>query len=242
MEKSQLAICEDAVILAGGLGTRLGRLTESTPKPLVHVGGQPFLYYQLRLLKKHGIKRILLLTGYLGEQIEESFGNGASMGLQLSYHREPEPMGTGGALKLARHMLAPEFFLVYGDSYLDIDYQQAYRGFANLRLPGMFGMMVVYEQGGGNDDPGNVRLDPTGTRVISYHKGRGADHYHIDAGVLILSAEVCDLIPSGEAANLEEFVYPKLASEGRMLAFSSPTRFYDIGTPERLANFERSID
>jgi mannose-1-phosphate guanylyltransferase len=238
-----LAVCEDAVILAGGLGMRLGRLTEQTPKPLVHVGGQPFLLYQLRLLKKHGITRVLLLTGYLGEQIEEFFGDGAHIGMHLSYHREPEPMGTGGALKLARHMLPADFFLVYGDSYLDFDYQQAYRGFSNLRAgSGPYGMMVVFEAGGGNDDPGNVRLDPTGTRVISYQKGRGSDHYHIDAGVLILTADVTDLVPANQAANLEEFVYPSLASDGRMLAFSSPNRFYDIGTPERLASFERSMD
>src|SRR5205814_7911061 len=130
---------------------------------------------------------------------------------------------------LARDLLPPAFFLLYGDSYLDIDYQAAYRGFCNLRPSGPAGMMIVYEQGGRNDDPGNVRVDPTGTRVVSYCKGRGGDYYHVDAGVLILTREVVDLIPSGRPANLEDFVYPQLAEQGRMMAFSSPNRFYDIG-------------
>lgn len=233
--------CANAVILAGGLGTRLGKITADIPKPLVPVKGRPFLVHQLELLKKHRIENVLLLTGYRGEQIEQQLGNGQSLGMNLSYNREPEPLGTGGALKLAEAALPQQFVMVYGDSYLDIDYQAAYRAFDNLTVSGPAGLMVVYAQGKGNEDPGNVKLDPTGTRVVSYSKGRGQDHHYIDAGVLILNRAVTEWLPTGQSS-LEELVYPRLANEGRLVAFLSPVRFYDIGTPERLSVFERSLN
>ena len=232
---------EHAVILAGGLGTRLAPITVKIPKPLVPVKGKPFLEHQLNLLRKHGITDVVLLTGFLGQQIEEAFGDGSGLNMRIKYSQEPSQLGTGGALATARELLPEIFFLVNGDTYLDIDYQAAYRGFLNLRPPGVAGMMTVFEQGGPNEDPGNVRLDPTGTRVISYSKGHGGDHYHVDAGVLILMKEVVDWIAPGQPAASEECIYPRLAREGRLLAFSSAAPFYDIGTPDRLASFERSL-
>ena len=229
-----------AVILAGGFGTRLGDLTSHTPKPLVSVNGRPFMEYQLRLLSRHGVTEAIILTGHLGEQIESIFGTGEALGLMLQYSREPQPLGTGGALALAERLLKPAFFLVNGDTYLDMDYQAAARGFANLRAPGPSGLMVVWDAECAAD-VGNVKLDPTSTRVTSYSKGKGGDHLYIDAGVLILTKSVLDFIPKGRYAGLEEYVFPRLAEEGRLLAFESPTRFYDIGTRERLALFERSI-
>src|ERR1700686_1756541 len=111
-----------AVILAGGLGTRLWPLTRQVPKPMVPVAGVPYLEHQLRLLKKQSILDIVLLTGYLGEQVEEYFGDGGSLGLAIRYSREPQPRGTAGALREARSLLAGTFLLIYGDSYLPIDY------------------------------------------------------------------------------------------------------------------------
>src|SRR5450432_2485472 len=100
-----------AVILAGGLGTRLWPLTKTVPKPMVPVAGAPYLEHQLRLLEKQGIRDILLLTGYLGEQIEEHFGDGSRLGLRIAYSREETPVGTGGALRLAQGLLADSFLL-----------------------------------------------------------------------------------------------------------------------------------
>ncbi|HEY9871582.1 MAG TPA: sugar phosphate nucleotidyltransferase [Candidatus Obscuribacterales bacterium] len=229
-----------AVILAGGLGTRLAPITETLPKPLVPVKGRPFLGYQLELLARHGVAEVLLLTGYKGEMIESTFGTGEALGLTLKYSRESAPVGTGGALAQAASLLADEFFLVYGDSYMDLDYQAAARQFRSARGPGAGGLMVVADaQAYG--EVGNVRLDRTGQRVSSYQKGAGGEHTHLDAGVLILTKEVVDFLPKGQPAMLEEYVYPRLAREGRLLAFPAPAKFYDIGTPERLAVFERSI-
>lgn len=232
---------ETAVILAGGMGTRLGSLTANLPKPLMPVKGRPYLEYQLELLKRNQVSTVILLTGHLGDQIEDCLGSGQSLGLHLSYSREPTPIGTGGALRLGRELLPDVFFLVYGDSYLDVDYQAAFRAFRNLRGTGPFGLMVVFAPEADSDAIGNVKLDPTGSRVVSYAKGRGGDHDHVDAGVLVLSREVVEWLPEDGPSALEELVYPRLAREGRLIAFRSATRFYDIGTAERLSAFERTI-
>lgn len=232
---------DSAVILAGGLGSRLGSLTTSTPKPLVSVKGRPYLEYQLELLKSHGVSQIILLTGYLGDQIESRFGSGEALGLSITYSRETVPAGTGRALILSRHILPEQFFLVNGDTYVDVDYQAAYRAFRNLRGPGPAGLMVVCALEQENDEAGNVKLDPTGTRVVSYEKGRGGDYNHVDAGVLILSRSVIGWLPEDRSSALEEELFPRLAAEGRLLAFRSTAKFYDIGTPERLAAFERKL-
>lgn len=229
-----------AVVLAGGKGTRLGALTEHTPKPLVLVNGRPFLEYVLELLRRHGITEVIILTGYLGDQIEHAFGSGQALGLSIRYSRESVPLGTGGALLLAQELLANDFFLVNGDTYLDMDFQAALRGFRNLRGPGPFGMMVVWDAECA-EDIGNVKLDPTGTRIVSYRKGYGGDHLYIDAGVIILTKDVLNMLPKDKPAGLEDYVFPKLAEQGRLLAFESPTRFYDIGIPARLSLFERSV-
>lgn len=232
---------EYAVVLAGGLGTRLGALTSTIPKPLVEVKGRPYIEHRLALLRRNDISDVLLLTGYLGEKIEDYLGSGEALGLSLRYSREPTPLGTGGALSLSSASLPDVFFLIYGDSYLDIDYQAAYRAFKNLATAGPFGLMVVSAVDQDSDALGNVKLDPTGTRVVSYQKGRGGDHDHIDAGVLVLSKGVVNWLCAGEPSSLEQVVYARLANEGRLLAFRAKEKFYDIGTPERLAKFERKL-
>src|SRR6185436_9478322 len=103
-------------------GTRLRPITQTVPKPMVPVAGVPYLEHQLRELARQGVRDIVLLTGYLGEQIEEYFGDGAGLGLALRYSREEHPMGTGGALRLAAGLLDRSFLIIYGDSYLPIDY------------------------------------------------------------------------------------------------------------------------
>lgn len=115
------------VILAGGLGTRLGSFTRKVPKPMVPVAGVPYLEHQLRLLARQSFRDVLLLTGHLGEQIESYFGNGGRLGLRIRYSREAQPLGTGGALRDARRHLAETFLLLYGDSLLPIEYAAAGR-------------------------------------------------------------------------------------------------------------------
>jgi NDP-sugar pyrophosphorylase family protein len=231
-----------AVVLAGGLGTRLGSLTSTVPKPLVKVGGVPYLEHQVGLLRQHGINKLLMLTGFLGDQVEEFFGSGESFGLAIDYSREPSPAGTGGALKLAAAKLPEVFFLLNGDTYLDVDYQSAYRAFRNLRAGGPFGLMVVAEVSGQGDAAGNVRLDPTGSRVAVYEKGSPDRYDYLDAGALVLSRECVEWLPDEPPSSLEEIIYPRLASEGRLIAFKATSKVYDIGTPQRLSAFERKFN
>ena len=229
-----------AVILAGGLGTRLWPLTKGIPKPMVHVAGAPYLEHQLRLLAKQSITDIVLLIGYLGSQIEEHFGNGTKLGLHISYSREPQPLGTGGALREARHLLADLFLLIYGDSYLPIPYAQVADHLAGSPATGV---MVVYRDPGGETSvPSNVALDESGL-VSRYDKTAAGDPElkYVEAGVLALRRTVLDLIPPHDPVSLEQQVFPLLIEQRRLLGMPTSQRFYDIGTPERLKAIEEFL-
>ncbi len=229
-----------AVILAGGLGTRLGALTRRIPKPMMPVAGVPYLEHQLRLLAQQQLRDVLLLTGYLGDQIESYFGSGASLGLRLHYVREASPQGTGGALRDARRAIAESFLLLYGDSFLPIDYAAAGR---RLKDSAALGSLVVYR------DPAcetsvqaNVALDRSGL-VTRYDKTASADAglEYVEAGVSCFRREVLDLLPAAGPASFEQCVFPRLIERRQLAALSTTQRFYDIGTPERLRAIEEHL-
>lgn len=226
-----------AVILAGGLGTRLWPLTKEIPKPMVPIAGTPYLEHQLRLLAKQQITDVVLLTGYLGSQIEERFGDGASLKLRIRYSRESRPLGTGGALREARHLLADLFVLIYGDSYLPIDYVEVAE---RLTLSRATGVMVVYRDPAGETTVrNNVALDASGW-VSRYDKTAVNDSQlpYIEAGVLAFRRAVLDLIPPHDPVSLEQQVFPLLIDRQQLLGMPTSQRFYDIGTPERLKAIE----
>jgi len=129
-------------ILTGGLGTRLGDLTKDRPKSMIEVNGKPFLEYQLDLLKKCGIKNIVMCLGYAAEQIERHFGNGKKYGINITYSFEDRPLGTAGALKKAKDILDDTFFTMYGDIYVFIDFNHVMSYF---RSQNKFALMTVYK-------------------------------------------------------------------------------------------------
>jgi NDP-sugar pyrophosphorylase family protein len=220
-----------AVILAGGLGTRLWPLTEAIPKPMVRVAGAPYLEHQLRLLAEQDIRDVLLLTGYLGEQIEDYFGDGARLGLRLSYSREPSPLGTGGALREAKNLLHDAFLLIYGDSYLPIQYAEAYE---LLISTGAQGLVVVYDNRLGDTSvTNNIELDDQGY-VTRYEKDSADRLPYVEAGVLALRRSVVELMPPQGVVSLEKEIFPQLIGKG-LAALVTRQRFFDIGTPARLA-------
>ena len=230
-----------AVILAGGLGTRLWPVTKRVPKPLVPVGGVPYLDHQIRLLKQQSLRDIVLLTGYLGEQIEERFGDGGRYGVHVRYSREQQPLGTGGALREARDLLAESFLVIYGDSYLPIEYASVGR---LLTSTAASGVMAVYRDLCSETNVRcNVALD-TDSTVLRYDK-RAADGdvalQYVEAGVLALRRSVLDLIPPAGAVSLEEQVFPILIERRRLLGFATQQRFYDMGTPARLRAIEEYL-
>jgi NDP-sugar pyrophosphorylase family protein len=225
------------VILAGGLGTRLWPLTREVPKPMVPVAGVPYLEHQLRLLVRQGLQDVVILTAYLGEQIEEYFGDGRQLGLSIRYSREPEPLGTGGALREARHLLADLFLVLYGDSYLPIHYAAVGRHLAASDAMGV--LVVYYDPGAEAGVPGNVALNENGL-VTRYDKAAAEDLElkYIEAGVLALRRSVVALIPPEGKVSLEQRVFPSLIDRGALLGLPTQQRFYDIGTAERLKAIE----
>ena len=227
-----------AVILAGGLGTRLGALTRKIPKPMVPVAGVPYLEHQLRLLREQSIRDVVLLTGYLSEQIEKYFGRGSRFGLRIRYSREPQPLGTGGALREARALLAENFLLLYGDSLLPIEYAAAVR---RLHDSAALGAIVVYQDLAGETSvQPNVALDRSGL-VARYDKTNAAGLEFVEAGVSCWRREVLDLVPATGAASFEQHVFPKLIERRQLAALPTHQRFYDIGTPERLRVIEEYL-
>lgn len=221
-------------ILAGGLGTRLRPLTEKIPKPMVSVAGQPFLHWQLLELKAQGYFKILLLVAYLGEQIEAHFGDGSKLGLEIQYCYEVSPLGTGGALKNALPQLEDEFILLNGDSFLRAPLREMEQAFGNVDA-----LVSTYDNRVATPVIPNIKTD--GSQVVAYEKDAGPEKgfREIDSGIYILKRA---LIASEkrEAFALAD-LWPPLIKSGRLGAFHVDERFYDIGTVERLKEFEEKV-
>lgn len=228
------------VILAGGLGTRLWPLTRDVPKPLVPVAGRPYLEYQLDLLRRQQIRDVLLLTGHLGQRIADHFGDGSRLGLNIRYSCEEQPLGTGGALRLARPLLEETFVLLNGDSYLPIEYRSV---LAALRQSNVLAVLAVYDNRREDTRVKNNILLDAERRVARYQKGapEPAGLTHVDAGVLALRRDALDLYPNPGSFSLENDLYPLLIDRRTMLGVETAQRFYDIGTPEGLRMFESAV-
>jgi NDP-sugar pyrophosphorylase family protein len=220
-------------ILAGGLAKRLRPITETIPKALVIVAGEPFLAHQLRLLHSEGLRRIIICAGYLGEMIEAEIGDGTSFGLQIDYSFDgPHLLGTGGALKKALPQLGQRFLIFYGDSYLPIDYRRATLAFAES---GKMGLMTVYRNQG-RWDASNVQFEAG--QILRYDKEqRVPEMHHIDYGLGLLRAEALASWPDNQPFDLAD-VYRRLLSENQLAGYEVAERFYEIGSPEGLAELD----
>lgn len=221
-----------AVILAGGLGTRLRPLTQSLPKCMAPVGGLPFLDYQLKLLKTRGVRRCVLLTGHLGRQVERYFKTGAAYSLNLVYSREEDGLlGTGGALKKAETLLEEKFLLVNGDTYLDMDYAGLYAS-----LNGHARAVIAASRQGARFD---LDIDPLG-RITRYDKTAPGLLY-VNAGAMALRREILSWVLPGTVVSLEEDILPPLIARGEVLAYRIEEPFYDIGSFEGLGIFKEKL-
>ena len=240
-------------ILAGGLATRLRPITEKIPKSLIPVAGKPFLAHQLELLHSRGIRRAVLCVGYLGEMIEREFGDGSAFGVKLDYSFDssrrddlprqsdtktgaeadgPKLLGTGGALKRALPLLGMEFFVLYGDSYLPIEFRPIAEFF---RRSGRLGCMTVYRNEGRYDTSNVVFRD--GSVVVYDKKSRLPEMRHIDYGLSLFQAAAFNAYPADEPFDLAE-VMGKLVREKQLAGYEVAERFYEIGSPAGLAELE----
>jgi N-acetyl-alpha-D-muramate 1-phosphate uridylyltransferase len=215
-------------ILAGGLGTRLGERVRDTPKPLLDVGGRPFLLHQLALLADHGASEVVVCVGYRGKQIASAIGS-ERFGLRLRYsHDAPELDGTLGAVRRAVPLLGERFLVLYGDTYLRIAYGAVD---AAWRASGLPAVMTVLRNDG-RWDTSNV--DYRDGRVVRYDKRHPtADMPWIDYGLGGLEVRALDAV--GPEERDLAVLYERLAARGELFAFEATQRFYEIGTPETLA-------
>ena len=220
-------------LLAGGLATRLRPLTEKIPKLLVDVAGEPFFSHQLRLLRGAGLTRIVLCAGHLGEMIAARFGDGAEWGVHIDYSFDgPRLLGTGGALIRARPLLGEAFYVLYGDSYLPVDYRDVGRAFLASRQPGL---MTVYENHG-CFDTSNVWFADGRIRVYS-KKDRIPEMHHIDYGLGLLEASALDGWPENEVVDLAD-IYGRLVARSELAGYEMKERFYEIGSPAGLKELD----
>ena len=226
---SDLVELMPAVILAGGLATRLRPVTDQIPKALIDVNGQPFLWHQLQLLRRSGIFHVFLLVGYLGEQIRNTFGDGSQLGIQLEYSFDgPVLLGTGGAIRRALPLLPERFFVLYGDSYLTCDYRAIESAFVQSGLPGL---MTVYRNKG-LYDKSNVEYD--GSHIVCYDKlHHTSAMHHIDYGLGAFRRSVFTALPYGEKVDLAN-AYQELLKAQKLAAYEVHERFHEIGSPEGL--------
>jgi len=216
-------------IIAGGLASRMLPLTEKIPKSLLSVNGKPFIHWQLDYLSKQGIDKVVICTGFLGEQIEDSVGDGKKFGLEVVYSNDgPSLLGTGGSLKQALPHLGEHFFVLYGDSFLPINFHDVQLFYESL---GESALMTVFKNNG-QWDKSNVYYEKD--RIILYDKKSQLEAMQfIDYGLGILSAEV--FVPFKNKGYLDlADVYNNLSKAGRLAGYEVFERFYEIGSHEGL--------
>jgi len=224
------------VIICGGQGTRLGHLTKYTPKSMIQVEGKPFLEHQIENLKKQSINDIVLCVGHLCEKIEEYFGNGEKFGVNIKYsYDKDKPLGPIGAVKNSENLLEDAFFIMYGDSYLNVDIHKVHNFFMEYDKPAL---MVVYKNQDKYDRSNIIIQD---NMVVGYgEKERTRDMIYIDYGASILRKKVLDHVPKDTPFSTEQF-FSDLIKKRDLMAFESEKRFYHIGSPEALEEFRDFI-
>ena len=226
-----------AVVLAGGLATRMRPHTLTLPKSMLTVAGRPFVDWQLERLAAHGLRDVVMCVAHLGDQIRAHVGDGSAVGARVVWSEEgPRLLGTAGALRAALPLLEESFLVTYGDSYLPFDYAEPLRV---LRAnPDCDGVMAVFKNEG-RWDTSNVVTD--GEWVLRYEKNtKDRTFDHIDYGATALRREVVARLPAGEAAALDA-QQQDLAARKRLRASLAHERFFEIGSPEGLAELDRHL-
>lgn len=220
-----------AMILAGGLGTRLRDVLDDRPKPMAQVAGKPFLEWLIRQAYSQGVRLVVLCTGYRGNIIEEYFGDGKKWGVNLSYSRETSPLGTAGALRFAIERTRVETLLVLnGDSYCRYNLEHLLTAHKSRKASATLWVVPVAER----LRYGAVEITPEGSVRSFVEKGVNAERGYINAGVYLLRRDLIASIPKDIKLSLETEVLPSLVGRG-LYAVRGEGPFIDIGTPESFA-------
>jgi len=227
-----------AVLLVGGLGTRLRSVLPSTPKVLASVGKGSFLQLLVRQLRSQGLRRLVMCTGYLADQIENEFGNGQALDVTIEYSKEEQPLGTAGAIRLAQHHLldVPEFLVINGDSFLEVDFRNLMDFHRDHRAMATIAVRRVAD----TRRYGTVQVDANG-RVRGFAEKTGSDAPGVvNGGVYIFNHAVLQYMPE-QSGSLERDVFPRLLDQG-VYAQEQHGMFIDIGTPEDYLRAQQLCD
>jgi len=224
------------VILAGGLATRLYPVTRKIPKSLIVIAGQHFIDHQLELLKEQGVTQVILCVGTFGEMIEAHVGDGSRFGLEIRYSYDGDVLlGTGGAIKNADGILPDEFMILYGDSYLDIDFEPIEQRFNEGRFPAL---MTVYLNRNTFDTSNIIMKDG---KIIKYDKKfHDPAMEYIDYGLIAIREKVFDKYPANEPFDLS-LVLSRLVDSGQVMGYEVTKRFYEIGSTSGIKETEEYI-
>lgn len=225
------------LILAGGLGTRLRTPVNDKPKVLADVNHHPFLEYLLLQLNNSGFKNIIICTGYLGDQIEKKFGK-IYDNLSLFYSREPSPLGTGGALRLALPLSSSKHVLVMnGDSFCDVNLEDFWK--FHISRQSKASLVLSYLSDASRY--GLIELN-SNERIISFsEKKKGNVSGWVNAGIYLVDKLLISQIPEGRAISLEKELFPKWLNQS-MYGYKSKRNFIDIGTPESYSKVEQFLE
>jgi MurNAc alpha-1-phosphate uridylyltransferase len=223
-------------ILAGGLATRLRPMTELIPKALIEVAEKPFIAHQLNYLQKQGVKKVVICIGYLGKMIQEVVGDGSQWGMEIAYSYDgPILLGTGGALKQALHMLGDNFFVLYGDSYLPVNFSKVQDAFIRGKKLGL--MTVIENQN--QWDRSNVEFSQG--KILDYNKSViRSEMHHIDYGLGVLQKKVFDNYPKNKSFDLSE-VYNQLSQVNQLSGYEVFERFYEIGSHQGILDTQNYL-
>jgi len=225
-----------AALLSGGLATRLRPVTERIPKALVQVGGEPFIYHQLRLMKNRGFEEVVVCAWYRGEMIQELIRNGDQFGLHVKYSFDGEqPLGTGGAIKKAIPLLGDSFFVLYGDSYLLCDYKKVQESFINQSRNGL---MTVYQNKNGLD---NSNIEFVDGKIKKYQKNsQDSSLKYIDYGLSVFKAEAFDQVRLDQCTDLVK-IFQDLLMKDQLAALEVNEKYYEIGSFIGLEELDRLL-
>jgi mannose-1-phosphate guanylyltransferase / phosphomannomutase len=215
-------------ILCGGLGTRLGELAGDLPKPMIDVGGRPYLERVVESFAERGMREFVMLTGHRAEVIEQHFADGSRFGVSIRYSRESEPLGTGGALREARHLLGDRFIMTFGDVLRRFDYDRFVQNHIGNCLA------VYPRRATGNADVAEGS-------VVRFDK-HAPELPYVDAGFSVMLAGTIELLPDAGPCSFEEVVYANLAEHGGLEAEIVDHDFFDIGTPEELGKTRAALE
>jgi len=226
-----------AIVLAGGLGTRLRAAVADRPKVLAQAAGQPFLNYILNLLASQRIQQVVLCVGYQAEKVREFAGDGRAWGLQIRYSLEETPLGTGGALRKASAYMETPFFALNGDTLFLVDLNALWLAHCSARALATVALIPVQD----GSARGCVILAGDGKITSFDEKPPAVGLALVNGGVYVLEPGALDSLPTGQPASIEREIFPRLATEGQLAGHIQPAYFVDIGTPESLSAFEQDL-